>query len=220
MYPARKISFKFTTLLLALTSLLLYFYIPFPRSNISEETVDLETTASRASPVVDLSHLYQSNSSKISTGTIYMKSGPTIILPISFTFLGGCSVLVDDFLHLTLDVGNSLIYSHREDSEQWPPFEQFQESVSIVIKDVEFRQSIDLLVDGKMNDTDFTGLVGLLMATIRRLFEANENVGFKYTILSGSYNGLAFKSWWTWYSIHRGVSETCKDLSIDQHIEL
>jgi len=173
-----------------------------------------------APPVTDLSHLYQTNSSNISTGTIYMKSGPTIILPISFTFLRGCSVLVDDFLYLTLDVGNSLIYSHREHSEHWPPFEQFQETVSTVIKDVEFRQSIDLLVDGKMNGTEFTGLVGLLMATVRRLFEANENAGFQYTILSGSYKGFAFRSWWTWYSIHRGIPEACKEISNDQHIEL
>jgi len=149
-----------------------------------------------------------------------MRSKQNITIPISFTFLGGCSELLDDFFYLTIDVCDNLVCSHREDSEPWPPFEQFQETVSTLVKNVEFRQSIDLLVDAKMDDTEFISLVGLLIGTVRRLFEANNSFGFEYVILSGSYNGFDFKSWWTWYSIVNKIPGVCKEIGGDQHIDL
>jgi hypothetical protein len=140
-----------------------------------------------------------------------VKSKVSLMVPIEFSVSGTCLAVSSDFACLTIDVGLNLIHSHRGSSERWPPFEQYQETVTTLIGDVEFR---DLLTERRMGKAEFAGLMGLVVGTARRLFEVAKSTGFESAILRGVYNGVAFKVWWTWYSFVNGVAGPCKEVSL------
>ena len=118
-------------------------------------------------------------------------------------------MLAADFGCLVMDVGQSLTSSHRGRSSQAPPYMQFQETVAILIGDIEFRVTLDLTVDRQMNDQGFAELVGLTLGTTQRLFEVTGKKGFETLRLSGLSDGVNFEARWTWYSFINGVAGPC-----------
>ena len=148
-----------------------------------------------------------------------MKSLHSPVVSIPFDFSGVCSELSNDFTDLAADAGHHLILSHQETPAYWPPFESFQETIQIYIRNVEYRMTIDLLVDRKIETEEFQELVGLIIATVKKLFEANEYSLFQSINLSGFYKSATFRSWWTWYSFINGVAKACSE-TLEPYMEL
>lgn len=115
-----------------------------------------------------------------------------------------------------------MIRSHRECCEHWPPVEQFQETAITWVKDSEFRTSLDVIAERKMGEAEFAELVGLLVETVKRLFEATGNITFEAVKLSGVYQGVTFQAWWTWYSFTSGIAGACREIThaLSHRVEL
>jgi len=191
-------------------------FISYPPATNILPDAPLQAPSRFESELFDLSHLHPTTNHTtigLSSGTIYMKSEVSPVVPIPFAISGTCPTLSADFACLVIDVGHNLIRSHRESSEHWPPFEQFQETVITFVGDVEFRVTLDIISERKMGEAEFVELVGLLVGTVRRLFEATQNTGFESAIFNGVYNGVAFKVWWTWYSFVNGLAGPCKGVA-------
>jgi hypothetical protein len=107
------------------SSSVLYSYLP--ATNILPDAPQQAPTRFE-SELFDLSHLHPTTNHtliSLSSGTIFMKSEVSPVVPILFAISRTCPTLSADFACLVIDVGHNLIRSHRESSEHWPPFEQF-----------------------------------------------------------------------------------------------
>jgi hypothetical protein len=185
----------------------------------SPETKILLDASQQASPrfesdqLFDLSHLHPTTNNTpigLSSGTIFMKSKVSPVVPVEFSVSGTCLAVSPDFACLAIDVGQNLIHSHHASSERWPPFERYQETITTRMGDVEFRVTLDLLTDRKMGNAEFAELMGLVVGTVRGLFKAAQSTGFESAIFRGVYSGVAFKVWWTWYSFVNGLAGPCQ----------
>ncbi|PVH75951.1 hypothetical protein DL98DRAFT_518309 [Cadophora sp. DSE1049] len=132
-----------------------------------------------------------------------------LIVPVQFTISGTCSEVSTAFVDLIDDVCYHTIHSHARESSNWPPFEQNQQTVAVLISNTEFRISLDLLVEKKIGQIEYRELVRLLEATVLNLFEATRYKVFETAWLQGQYQGVSFQAWWTLYSFVDKTVGTC-----------
>lgn len=74
---------------------------------------------------------------------------------------------------------------------------------------VEYRATLDLKLDGKIDGQGFRDLVGLLVSVKKELAHATHGRGFGTVRMHGDWHGVGVEAHWTYYTYEHGVARQC-----------
>jgi hypothetical protein len=130
------------------------------------------------------------------------------IIPVAFASSGACPAISTEFSSLNRYVGQNLVESHYSYASHLSLCREFQETAMILIEGVEYRATLDLIIEREMT-IKFQKLVGLLVGAAEELFGVMGETAFEMISLRGEAYGVEFEAWWTWYSFIDGVANGC-----------